>query len=154
MKNLFKKSSSGFTLIELLVVIAIIAILSTIVLASLGQARNRANDARAASEISSMRAQAELYYNSHSLSYGTATTSCAAGTTLFGETTANNGLQPLVADVIAKTTSQACTVPTGGQAWAFSALLKSGKHFCADSTGFSGERVTAGVLATGTCPTT
>ncbi len=51
----------GFTLIELLVVIAIIGILAATVLTSLGGARAKARAVRAKSELSSMRAQMELY---------------------------------------------------------------------------------------------
>jgi prepilin-type N-terminal cleavage/methylation domain-containing protein len=60
-----KKSylQKGFTLIELLVVIAIIGILSSVVLASLNSARGKGGDAAVKSNLSGIRAQAELMYN-------------------------------------------------------------------------------------------
>lgn len=57
-KNRTKK---GFTLIELLVVIAIISILSSVVLASLNEARSKARDARRFSDLENVRIALELY---------------------------------------------------------------------------------------------
>lgn len=55
-----KKETEGFTLIELLVVISIISLLSSIVLASLGTARERARLASAQSGLQSLATELSL----------------------------------------------------------------------------------------------
>jgi len=61
-----KRNKKGFTLIELLVVIAIIGLLATIVLVSLNNARNKANDARIKSDLSQIMMGIEMYYADNS----------------------------------------------------------------------------------------
>jgi prepilin-type N-terminal cleavage/methylation domain-containing protein len=60
-----KSNRSGFTLIELLVVIAIIGILSTVVLASVDEARVIARDSVRISHLNTLRTVIEAYYNDH-----------------------------------------------------------------------------------------
>ncbi len=66
---------SGFTLIELLVVITIIGILSTIVVVNLNSARGRGQDTAIKEQMSQIRAQAALYYDTQ---YGYTTGAVAA----------------------------------------------------------------------------
>ena len=56
-------NKKGFTLIELLVVIAIIGVLSSIVIASLGNSRKLARDTKRITEIKQLQTALEMYYN-------------------------------------------------------------------------------------------
>jgi len=130
-----KNKQAGFTLIELLVVIAIIGILASVVLASLSSARNKGLDGKISSQLSSMRAQAQLYSGT-----GTAFAAAACATTagsLF-ETT-NNGLGNLLTGLTLSNTGCVSngTLPTNGGTWAVSAKLSTGAWACVDYTGSS-----------------
>jgi len=56
-------STSGFTLIEMLVVVAVIGILASVLLTTLGPAKNKAKDSRIIQEVNQVRVMAEVVYD-------------------------------------------------------------------------------------------
>lgn len=117
--------NKGFTLIELLVVIAIIGVLSSIVVSSIGSSRKKAFDAKIKSEMSHIRAGAELYYGTHE-NYGSVTsTSCTVQ--VFSEPT-------VITEINNLQSMTTLTCRSSASAYAVSASLQNeSKHWCVDS---------------------
>ncbi|MEK7582165.1 MAG: type II secretion system protein [Patescibacteria group bacterium] len=126
--------NKGFTLIELLVVIAIIGILSSIVVSSVNQARDKGNDAAIKANLSGIRSQAAMYFDNNGQSYGAVSdNSCSVAGSVFADTNITSQINA------AKTASGAAAVATcynTSTAWAVSVPLRAtGVSWCVDSTG-------------------
>ena len=137
---------SGFTLIELLVVISIIGFLSSVVLASLANARNKAANSAVKSNLANIRAQAELIYGSADSPKGydgvcfyQKIQDMYKAAAFAGSGNANDGL---------------CNATLSGSSWAVTAPLKSPENgngfWCVDYTGASmgrASKLSAGVYS-------
>ncbi len=146
-----KNLKRGFTLIELLVVIAIIGILAAVVIASLNSARSKGSDAAVRANLSNMRAQAELIYDSVTPnSYATVCTAAASMLNAAHTAGASTG-----AVVVADTTAQAATGSVcrdNDTSWVASVKLHAAGFFCADSTGVAKNVTNVVAASTFICP--
>ncbi len=133
-----KNLKKGFTLIELLVVIAIIGILSGIVLASLNTARSKGADAAIKGNLSGIRPQAELVYDSvQPNSYATI---CSDANISAAMTASQNTSGATSINTTYGTAGGAATVTchaNGSTGWAVESPLKTAGFFCVDSSGIA-----------------
>ncbi len=89
MNKLAKNYKQGFTLIELLVVISIISLLSSIVLASLSDARIKARDTARIMEMKELQTALNIYFSNHG-DYPAPTPSLGAENFVFYDDCGNN----------------------------------------------------------------
>lgn len=136
----------GFTLIELLVVIAIIGVLSAVVLGSLSSARTKGNDTAIKSDLSSIRSQAELYFDAGNTYGATAHAEGACLSAATGNIIGNTNIRTMIDHA---NTTAGGTIPTSSfsktrcavsaTSWAVAVTLKGDttKAWCVDSLGSS-----------------
>lgn len=149
----------GFTLIELLVVIAIIGILAALVLVALGNARDKANDARIKSNIGQLRTLAEIVYDNKSSSYATlaacfVTPATAASNTACGDLSTAPSASTLLVDLAAANTASAFAAysPTADK-FCLQATMRNLNVICVDASGAYDDDDTTGCINTTTAPT-
>ncbi len=133
------KHNKGFTLIELLVVIAIIGILSSIVIASLNSARGKGKDAAIKGQMQQLRTQAEVFYDSNSQTFGTASstdTTCTAGvaSSVFATSSIAKQLAQIATND-APNSKLACISTANTWAVSISGLSGAASSWCVDNSG-------------------
>jgi|SRR3989338_4391421 len=125
----------GFTLIELLVVVAIVAILSGIVMASLGSSRTKAIDTAIKNDLNNIAKQAEIYYGLNgtygTFSEATCPTVIGGGSNLF-----NNDSRMLgIISHANNSSGNGSSCSSTGEKYAISIGLKTvGQSLCIDDT--------------------
>jgi prepilin-type N-terminal cleavage/methylation domain-containing protein len=143
---------AGFTLIELLVVIAIIGILSSIVIASLGAARQKGRASAVKGAMQQLLTQGQIYISDHS-AYAVATTSPRIGcynvdTFLTDEVFFFDNIpSQMVTNIDANGAPIACAISANGKSFSLVANIGPQLNLCIDS---EGNRIEALLIETDT----
>ncbi|KKW19587.1 MAG: Fimbrial protein pilin [Parcubacteria group bacterium GW2011_GWA2_51_10] len=127
------RKSKGFTLIELLVVIAIIGLLSSVVIASVNQARKKGADAAIKQQLADLQTAAEVYYDTQTQYAAAASDACTVG--VFADTTVGNMITAMdAANGSGAVTCRVTAGSTGGYSISSSLVNETGV-WCVDSSG-------------------
>jgi len=138
-----KKYQKGFTLIELLVVIAVVAILSSVVWAFMGSARNRTADTAVKAGMKELVAQALLYSNETNGSYGPVggTPKPCMQNTSFSGVFSNTKVKSIVSNVLSNSANKApynfAMCVENNNSFAMYVPLKGGGFWCVDNSNHS-----------------
>lgn len=165
-KNKLQVKLPGFTLIELLVVITIIGILATIVVVNLNSARGKGQDTAIKEQMSQIRSQGALYYDTqYGYTTGTQATAVAPGNCTSSSFPTGSFFQDTdFQRSVTGITRNAANAPTcylGGnttgksQSWAMLAKMRLGAYWCVDSIGNSNEIAASSLTASSleySCP--
>lgn len=145
-------SRSGFTLVEILVVVGIIGVLSAVVFASFGGARDQSRDNAIKAEMDMLRLEARLYYErfrqyadgqESASSYTACSGGSGMGNSLFGNGAQDQMVIDMVTAVYDVSQSAGADVYCAATeySWAFAAPLHnasgSNTGWCVDSSGAS-----------------
>ena len=124
---------------ELLIVIAVIALLVSVIVASLNTSRAKGSDAAAKRDLGSIRTQANLYYVNNGNSYGTVTAICNAGMY-----SADTIIAAAITHATANSTLIQCSTGPTSQTFAVAIRLKAVTgYYCVDSTNAGKTNTTA-----------
>lgn len=116
-KALPRRSAGGFTLIEVMVVVAVIALLASVAMPAYQSSVRKARRADARAALVTTAQLMERYATEHGGSgYSTATLSTAAGPTVVGKPTSDNGYYALSITGLTATAFTLRAAPQGGQA--------------------------------------
>lgn len=134
--------------------IALLGIASGIVLASLGNARGAASDAKIKMELSSLRTNAELYKIDHEESYeGVCESSefTSAQDNAYTTTNIDTATGKITTEAGEARTSLNLTCNDSTEHWAASAPLSTGMFYCVDGEG-SAQKVSKALTTEVQCP--
>jgi prepilin-type N-terminal cleavage/methylation domain-containing protein len=135
-RKLAKYKFSGFTLIELLIVLTIIAILASLIVIAIGQARTKAQDRAIEANLVQVRQIAAAIYTESNSFIAPGNELCDQENTLNdGNFGYQKGLKTIEDEVEKRNGGTPVNCSATSDSYCIQTLLASGENFCLDYTG-------------------